>query len=228
MDDKYLSRLKSIVQESEEEKRPGEFSKIRAGYRLGIKQTKLPKYKKILRKYSDLPGDYEFEYIPQENAEAEKLLKAEKEDFTNETYSTRKIGYAMAIANKLMDSKRSMESTLLGAKVYEKIGQGNRDFVKRKLLNKFEELTKKAPGYIKTYEPIVEGFLKRNQSKKKDLEGIMVSIIFIGTLAVSIFFSSSITGNVIINESKMSFIGAIFLLILLITSFLIFRNKTKF
>ena len=107
MSDEYISRLKGIVKKNEKELMHIESDVLKIGYKSGIIKTKEPKHKKILGKYSEQPGDYLVEYIPQENAEAEKILNSKGFSITSDS---RNKGYAMAIANKLMGSKRSMES----------------------------------------------------------------------------------------------------------------------
>jgi len=187
MADKYLEKFKRVY--SETPKLPA----IKGGYRKGISKTKEPRVEKHL--YEDVN-----EFIPQENVEAENILK-------NTGYSPDtdqgKIGYAMAIANKLMASKRSMESTMLGAKVYEKIGQGYRSGVKRRLLRKFEKLAKKEPEHIPEYAGQIREFLERNPTREPSkLEKTAIGISIISLLASLFFLSFNVTGEVISNFSS--------------------------
>ncbi|MFH1359320.1 MAG: hypothetical protein ABIH37_05515 [archaeon] len=189
-----------------------------------------------------LGGDhYEFN-VRKEREEAEKILRdgqAFPDDPKSADYDAEKRGYAIGIAHSLMakkplykqkdGKKRSMDSVLLGAKIYEKLGMGDREFVRKRLEKALDRVKKAAaernpeknPEYDRDYKLCnmeVERFLIRNSrkaSERRNLERTVTAVSLIGA-AIGIFFlSPNLTGNVIANLelSVTNYIGgALFLL----------------
>lgn len=177
-----------------------------------------------------IKGDYYEFGVSKGREEAEAILK-DKSDYLDHASEEEKRGYAIGIAHSLMSKERSMDAVLLGAKVYEKLGEGDRCFVKRKLNKALERLKNEAekkksvkPAY-ESYKEEVGAFLDRNK-KEGGLEkkATFLSLLF---FVLGIFFlSPNLTGNAIagLGVGSANWIGGAFILIGLIVGFLVLRK----
>ena len=126
-------------------------------------------------------------------------------------------GYALAVGNKLMKNDH-FDVVLTGALVYEKIGQGNRDSIKRRLLRAYEHALEEDPkGTLSRFGRDVRAFLERN-SKKSGLEGRIVTVSLIFILVVSFFFvSPNLVGSSVayVDDINVSYVGLLWVFVLL-------------
>ena len=162
-------------------------------------------------------------------------------------------GYLMATARYAMSSN-DMGNLLMGAKIYERLGQGGRASVKRKLIRGFERGLKAAEEnyeklyknsgkelyswdynkdpslFVNHYTPLVETFLKRNPTLPPTaLEKTLAPASVIGLVGGALFFSNGVTGNAISNLSNTtsSWIGGVLFCIGLVSCFFWVKNNKK-
>ena len=144
------------------------------------------------------------------------MVKFRDENNNPGLYRTEKVAI---LANYMMS--QDFESAILGARLYEMIGIGNRSSVKNRLLGNFK---KNYPNTDEKQKKEIENFLKRNPEKKeirlKSPTGHTKDSSFVGPLekvlktTSSIFLISSIffitplfTGNTIGNLTNNNSIG---------------------
>lgn len=203
MSDEYLEKLNKL-------RKSYPYDHFKKGYKSGMRFKKNhPFFWKAEgdEKAEMLPHDSKYidpkkRYIsiPSENIEAEKFLREyDVKDLNDEEEK----GFAASMAYKLLGYRRSMESNLLGAQIYEKIGRGDSPAVKNRLLKKLAEVGDKEPKYFERAAKEVEEFLKRNPSKRKGLQDKVTAILGIFGIFFGVFFlANSITGNAIFNLSN--------------------------
>jgi len=208
MGDKYLEKLN---EDSSKIKK----SQLRGGYRQGGMNTRGSQKKHI-------KGDV-YEWIPRGTVEAEKILN--NPDYPSDS---RSVGYAMAVAKKLMDKERSLPSVLDGARIYEKIGQGSRASVKSRLLKRYLTILEESPKAL-SMEGDVKRFLEENSGSEGGLEKTM-GFFGLAFLAFSlILFSVSFTGHaILVSSSKdVGMIGVSSFFLALVFGFIYLRMRNS-
>lgn len=208
--DPELESVKRIAKESTH-------AKFREGYKEGIQQRKGKTHA-----YDVAKGAYKV--YQNDKVAAEQIIH--NPNYSPDANAEQK-GYAMAVAHKLMGYDRSMEANYIGAKVYEKIGQGGRPSVRSKLVSKFKELARKAPEHVPEYARRVEEFLEHNPRRKGRLEEISQAAAIVGFAGAIVFLSNNITGYAIAGAatSTSNIIGAISFIVGIIATFLYFKTR---
>jgi hypothetical protein len=198
-EDKYLKEFRSTLSESDNYR-----ERFRRRYRMARREIK--------RK---TPTDLAYSH-------AQEVLE-NKAHYTQE--------HVIGLANELMNLKISGKThdpraTVLGVKLYELAGAGDRDSVKRRLLRAFKEDPR---SYSSEDVSEMEEFLKRHSSKKKGLESEVITIV-VSSLSILIalfLLSSNITGNIIgsLSQPTSNLIGGILFILGIIGAFSYFNSK---
>jgi hypothetical protein len=189
------------------------------------------------------------DFIPDPKETLEAMKNMEKHEGNSLGLETQ--GELMAMARYGMKSN-DMEDVLNGAKIYEKLGQGGRASVKRRLIRgfekglrtakeKYEKLYKnsgeklyswdydKDPSlFVNRYAPEIEVFLKKNPTlRSTTLEKTVATASIAGVLSGLFFLSAKITGNAIGNQSlqSSSVIGVILIILGVIAGYLWMKNR---
>jgi len=178
-------------------------------------------------------GDHWEFNAKKDREEAKKILKTSDQKYSSDSEQK---GYALGIAHSLMKKGRSTSAILLGAKVYEKIGKGDRGFVKRRLnkaLERLKEAAEKNKGdpmhsgefyrdEYESYQKEVDEFLKRN-SNEGGLEKTITTVFFIALVFGLFFLSPNLTGNVIAGSeiNTTNWIGGILFVLGLVGLFML-------
>lgn len=193
MTDKYLLELMNLKDDKKEYNSPKD-----------SKYKELKKQYKLAGKKSEWIRETEAKIIlyPKDEYEHEKS----KEDLENRAYVT-------GLANELMKKGQREGNTnyaILGAELYEKLEKGNRDSVKRRLLQAISKDPNRKHSY---YVSEAEKFLKRNPSEER-LENKVLATASAISLGIGLFFlAPNLTGEVIANLSTQTsnYVGAILL-----------------
>lgn len=128
-------------------------------------------------------------------------IRVSQKDYSPSSPENR--AYALAVAHDLLGESQSTEDALLAARVYEKLGLGGKDSVKRRLLKARREYR----GTQNDAE--IEDFLERNASEHSDLEKTVSAAVMVGGVGLGLgFLSGGITGNVIGLSGGGSVLGA--------------------
>lgn len=218
--DKYLQRLQKIKDtytKPIKEKRGLNRGSLKGGYLAGL-HTK----EDIPRNRDPRPGYVD--YANPTTDAGEDIIK--DSSFSSESPS-HEVGYAMGVAHQLMKSNRSMNATLLGAKIYEKVGQGGRNSVKGRLLAKFTNIAEIDPQGVAQYEQIIKDFLKRNPSPEPgNLEKSITPVAILSLIASIFFLSNNLTGYSVssIPSSSSNLFGVILFLVGVVGSFILIKK----
>ncbi len=233
MVDKYLEKFRNLksgynIQKQEEEKEKQKYAErqVYEEFKKGYKGYK-PGQSLVIggKKGSETENYYKKNWRG-------KLINP----FTGKEITPKEKGDALAKASTLMSSYQ-LQEVLQGAKIYEKLGVGNRTSVKSRLLRAYEKRPEQS--YAKDYTKEIESFLKRNPEKKesvlaralggrKTLEHKFIPILAGASIIVALFFlSPNITGNVVGNlvKSDSNIIGTILFVLGIIGLFISFRKK---
>jgi hypothetical protein len=170
---------------------------FKKGYRKEHSDLFVQKKCIALQNAGKIPKDNLLNYIDFGDLRYELPIKARRyvEKWANNDINDEDRGAAFAIADELM--KGDLTQTLIGAIVYEKLGQGNRLSVKRRLRKAYNN----ARNVDSRIEEGVEEFFKRN-SNWEDLEKKVLTSVFGIFVVAGLFFSLSSFTGVVIGFSK--------------------------
>ena len=189
-EDKFIEELDSIYVNSKEHR--GKVSKFKKEYRGGLKFVA----------HLKLPGNEDYGIVD--------AINCDTKDFYDEKKIHESKGCYSALANRgFIYAKKNKDFGIAfkSAMLYEKIGQGNRTSVKRRLLNALKNQENISKGDVDR----VRKFLKRNPIEKSNLGTKVLTSIFGIVTAVGILFGiNSMTGAAIgFNSVPSGFLGAV-------------------
>ncbi|MFH1521914.1 MAG: hypothetical protein ABIF18_03065 [archaeon] len=138
----------------------------------------------------------------------------------------------MGWANKELKDcakKGFLINAVVAAEAYEKLGKGNKPWVKNKVLEALENYIERTDHAIGDERSLmVKEFLERNSTGEKGLENkVTVFITSVGIAGGLLFLSPNLTGNVVgtLSNSSSNLIGGVLFFVGLVGAFFLIKRK---